>query len=573
MKKILLLFLTATLSKATFSQNIFYSDFSTFNITKIDGQNGWSSATPSAGNGTGACAGVSCISNSIVAKSMSYNNFGTCTQALNPVDGTLATGDGPGKSLGSAVTSGSVYVALLVNFNSPLASPTSGKQVIRLMDNGFTTATRLYIKMASGGGAFLVGVDKNGGSAIYSSASYSYGQDHLIIIKYKFNSSSTTDDVATVFVDPNLSSSEPTTPDASAAGSTDATTINRVAFPWNSSSNPNGYIGIVSVSKDWNNIFPQATTYKIEGRAISAQKKPIQTSTIKLTTASTKDSTITTVAGTYSFANLATNDYTIKPTKNNDIAKANGVNSADVLLIQRHVLNTAKITNAYKLIAADVDGNKIINATDVLRTKRLILGTDTTFTKTVGTAKINRLWEFVDSAYIFPDTTNPFPFKDSISLTSLSADKANQTFIGVKLGDVNDSWNPALAKHISSSINLTYNATPINNNIYNINIVAKNFKEVAAMQYSIGFDSKQYEFVGIKNNLLQQDYNAQKTKGNIGLLWVNDNGKGKTLESGVVLLTIQLRAKFNVSTVPEIYITNASTYSEDLSEQNIILSK
>ena len=76
--------------------------------------------------------------------------------------------------------------------------------------------------------------------------------------------------------------------------------------------------------------------------------------------------------------------------------------------------------------------------------KRLILGVDTTFTNT--STKEQRLWAFVDSSYKFPDSTNPFPFKDSISYTGLNANQINQTFIGVKLGDVNWDWNPALAK-------------------------------------------------------------------------------------------------------------------------------
>ena len=81
--------------------------------------------------------------------------------------------------------------------------------------------------------------------------------------------------------------------------------------------------------------------------------------------------------------------------------------------------------------------------------KRLILGIDTTFTNT--NTKEKRLWLFVDSSYKFPDSSNPFPFKDSISFTSLSASQTNQTFIGVKLGDVNRYWNPAIARMPSPS--------------------------------------------------------------------------------------------------------------------------
>ena len=81
--------------------------------------------------------------------------------------------------------------------------------------------------------------------------------------------------------------------------------------------------------------------------------------------------------------------------------------------------------------------------------KRLILGLDSTFNNSVTNEK--RLWAFVDSSYKFADSINPFPFKDSISYTGLNANQINQTFIGIKLGDVNWDWNPALARMKSQS--------------------------------------------------------------------------------------------------------------------------
>lgn len=243
------------------AQNIFTDDFSGYNLSKLDGQNGWSSSTPSLGNGSGNCFSFDC-NVKVVAKTMSFPNFNSCTQAINPIDGVLATGDGPGKSLGTSITSGSVYVAMLVNLTAPASgtTPAGNKQLIRFMDNSFTTATRLYIKQSTGGGSFQVGIDKNGSAASFSSNTYAYGQDHLLILKYKFNTASSSDDVAAVFVDPDLSLPEPT-PEVSASGSTDAATITRVVFPWNSSSLiTSGYVGIVSLAKDWS-----ATSLPISG--------------------------------------------------------------------------------------------------------------------------------------------------------------------------------------------------------------------------------------------------------------------------------------------------------------------
>ena len=142
--------------------------------------------------------------------------------------------------------------------------------------------------------------------------------------------------------------------------------------------------------------------------------------------------------------NLNTGNYTISPTKNNDINKANGITTTDLVYVQSHILGKSLLNSPYKIIAADVNGDGKITTLDLVYMKRLILGIDTTFTNS--TTKENRLWVFVDSSYQFPDSTNPFPFKDSISYIGLSANKTNQTFIGVKLGDVNWDWNPALAR-------------------------------------------------------------------------------------------------------------------------------
>ena len=251
MKKIILLFNLLGITFFAQSQNVFTNDFSTYNLAKIDGQNGWSAATPSLGNGSGGCFSIGC-NVQVVAKTMSFPNFLSSTQAINPVDGVLATGDGPGKSIGTAVNSGSLYVALLVNLSEPSSStsPNANKQLIRFMDNSFGTAARIYIQRFATG-AFKLGVDKNGSAANFSSSTYAYGTDHLIILKYKFNTASSTDDEAAVFIDPDLSQPEPS-PVVSIVGTTDATTITRVVFPWNSSSLITaGYIGGVSVAKDW----------------------------------------------------------------------------------------------------------------------------------------------------------------------------------------------------------------------------------------------------------------------------------------------------------------------------------
>jgi hypothetical protein len=287
---------------------------------------------------------------------------------------------------------------------------------------------------------------------------------------------------------------------------------------------------------------------------------------------------INNASGKYNF-NVPKGAYSIKPKKLNDIKRNNGVSSIDIILTQRHILNIAKLNSPYKLIAADVNNNKTITNIDVIFMKRLILGVDTTFTG-------NRLWAFVDSAYKFPDTTNPFPYKDSISFTNLTSNKTNQTFIGVKLGDVNYDWNPLVAKGVAMKpLELVVDKLRINNHELRIPISVKNFKDLTALQYTLNFNNKDYEFVGIENNKLGIELNEKQAtrNGAISFLWADAKGEEKSLEDGSELFTSVFSSKRQVASSGwdinnlQLTINNSITeieaWDKENQQHNIVLTK
>lgn len=57
-----------------------------------------------------------------------------------------------------------------------------------------------------------------------------------------------------------------------------------------------------------------------------------------------------------------------------DINPLNGVSTADIIHIQRHILGIATFTDPLKFIAADVNANKRVTAADVVEIRKLILG-------------------------------------------------------------------------------------------------------------------------------------------------------------------------------------------------------
>ncbi len=192
-----------------------------------------------------------------------------------------------------------------------------------------------------------------------------------------------------------------------------------------------------------------STNLSIQGNIVYPNANRIPNAKI-IVTGTKLDSTIAT--GSYSFSVPVGGNYTIKGSKNNDVNKANGVTTLDLALVQSHILSKNLLNSPYKIIAADVNGDNKITTLDLVYMKRMILGFDTIYPS-------KKLWVFVDSNYVFTTPSNPFPYKDSISFTSLIDNKSKQTFIGIKLGDVNWDWNPLLAKPVNNS------ATKINDEL------------------------------------------------------------------------------------------------------------
>ena len=243
-------------------------------------------------------------------------------------------------------------------------------------------------------------------------------------------------------------------------------------------------------------------------------------------------------SGNYNFKVASESNYVIRPSKNNDSLKANGVSVIDLYLIKAHILGKTLLTNPYKIIAADVNNDGTVSVSDILLLKKLILGMDTTFTG-------NRLWAFVDSAYRFTDSLNPFPYKDSISFYNLLTNQTKQTFIGIKLGDVNYDWQSNISSFKSiqnKSLKLYYSKNVTENEYSNevrVPIKVNNFKNLIGLQFTLNYNSQRLRFVGVEKNSIGIDYGtAQKEKGKISFLWNDRNLQPQSLEESSTLMEL-----------------------------------
>ena len=232
----------------------------------------------------------------------------------------------------------------------------------------------------------------------------------------------------------------------------------------------------------------------------------------------------------------------VKLYKNNDVNKANGVTTLDIALVQSHILQKSILNSPLKIIAADVNGDNKVSTLDIVYMKRLILGIDTSFTNS--TTKQNRLWAFVDSGYKFIDASSPFPYKDSISFVGLNTNQINQSFIGLKLGDVDWNWNPAVAKPGINNLNaieLYYSSDDKrqSSDEVRIPIRVKNFKDLLGLQYTLHFNAAEMKFVGVNNKALNFETGTNHaSEGKVSFLWVDTKNEVKTLEDGTVVFEL-----------------------------------
>ncbi|MCE1164411.1 MAG: T9SS type A sorting domain-containing protein [Bacteroidetes bacterium] len=162
------------------------------------------------------------------------------------------------KNFSDSATSGFVYVSCLVKIDTAK----TGDYFLALLPQSSTTlyTPRLFVKDSSGTLSF--GISKGATTSVpatYSANGYAYGTTYLLVLKYKFNSGTTTDDEVSLFVfaSPTLPTTEPTTPTIGpiTASTPDANSIGRIALRQGSASlAPSLTIDAIRGARTWNGI-------------------------------------------------------------------------------------------------------------------------------------------------------------------------------------------------------------------------------------------------------------------------------------------------------------------------------
>ncbi len=86
------------------------------------------------------------------------------------------------------------------------------------------------------------------------------------------------------------------------------------------------------------------------------------------------------------------------------------------------------------MIAADANKSNSITTFDIVELRKLILGIHQELPS-------NTSWRFVDKGFAFPNAANPFQtaFPENISVAQAMTHQLGEDFVGVKIGDVNNT--------------------------------------------------------------------------------------------------------------------------------------
>ncbi len=244
---------------------------------------------------------------------------------------------------------------------------------------------------------------------------------------------------------------------------------------------------------------PSLKNSNVDGLVATERQDRVQNVSMNLVNSGLQ-SVMTDGQGLYSFSQIPNGQVlTLKPEKND--GWINGVTTADIVKIQRHILGLEPLNSAYKMIAADVNKSQTITAKDISDIRRLILGVTSEISG-------NTSWRFVNQLYSFNDIANTLTqnFPETYEINPLM-NNMNLNFYAIKTGDVNES---AVTKGFSE--NIARNRKTLELEINELSLVenesaelilkAINGSEFYGMQFTLQWDINKMELEGLVGNEL-----------------------------------------------------------------------
>jgi hypothetical protein len=239
----------------------------------------------------------------------------------------------------------------------------------------------------------------------------------------------------------------------------------------------------------------------------------------------------------YNFVGLASGTYTVTPSKSDNVN--NGISTLDLVVMQRHILGSAKLSSPELLIAADVNRDGKINIVDLSEVRKVILGVSEKFSN-------NDSWTFIPTNHVFADANNPYNAPRSLTL-NVTENIDNASFYGIKNGDVTrDAVAAATSSNAtprtSKTVRFTAEDKAVNaGDVVSVDVTAENYNSVVG--YQMAANLKGLELVEVKNGAIDMTDAVSAKANTVSVSMVSDKAVSTT--SSEVLFTLVFKASAN----------------------------
>jgi len=255
--------------------------------------------------------------------------------------------------------------------------------------------------------------------------------------------------------------------------------------------------------------------------------------------------------GQYAFTNTPIGfNYNLSAQKEDDYLS--GVSTLDLVFMQRHILGLQDFENPYQIIATDATADGTVSAVDLAQLRQLILGNIETLANVTP-------WLFLDASGVFFDKQNPWPFTEGIDISNLAIDQMNEDFIGVKIGDVNQSYQGAESRSngVLSLVAPEMNLVP--GQVAHIQITAQNFVDVTGYQFSLNHAG--LAFMKVESGKVSiTNENIGSREDMLTMSW--NDAKALSLDSEDVLFTLVFEAQSNINLSQTLTLNSVVTKAE-----------
>ncbi len=260
-------------------------------------------------------------------------------------------------------------------------------------------------------------------------------------------------------------------------------------------------------------------------------------------------------------------DYVIEAER--DIEYLNGVSTIDIVIIQRHILGLANLDSPYKMIAADVNDDQTITAFDLAELRKLILGVYSELPN-------NESWRFADAAQNL-SLSNPFNYDELLSIVNLNQHEDNMDFVGIKIGDVNESVilsaNGDADTRSAEKLNFIVRDAAVNaGEEFTVDFTAAEFEEMLGYQFTL--NTAGVELVDVVSGALTID-NSNVAVLDANTITVSWNTVDAITVENEVLFSMTFKANEGTSVLDALNVssavTSAEAYNADLDVMDVTL--